>query len=120
LTVDGPNQLWVADITYVAVHKSFAYVAVILDAWSRRAVGYAIRRSIDVRLTLAALNAAIERRKPPPGWVHHSDRGSQGGFKRSSQHLNEGCCDEHSKAPITPFWTGAAAVTGTAASSGAI
>ena len=76
LTIDGPNQLWVADITYVAVVEGFAYVAVILDAWSRRAVGYAISRSIDVRLTLAALNAAIERRRPPPGCVHHSDRGS--------------------------------------------
>jgi putative transposase len=58
LTVDGPNQLWVADITYVAVVEGFAYAAVILDAWSRRAVGYAIGRSIDVRLTLAALNDA--------------------------------------------------------------
>jgi len=77
LMIDGPNQLWVADITYVAIHEGFAYVAVILDAWSRRAVGYAISRSIDVRLTLAALNAAIERRKPPPGCVHHTDRGSQ-------------------------------------------
>ena len=73
LTIDGPNQLWVADITYVAIVEGFAYVAVILDAWSRRAVGYAISRSIDVRLTLAALNAAIERRRPPPGCVHHSD-----------------------------------------------
>src|SRR3984957_8581738 len=77
LTIDGPNQLWVADITYVAIVEGFAYVAVILDAWSRRAVGYAISRSIDVRLTLAALNAAIERREPPSGCVHHSDRGSQ-------------------------------------------
>ena len=77
LTIDGPNQLWVADITYVAIAEGFAYLAVILDAWSRRAVGYAISRSIDVRLTLAALNAAIERRKPPAGCVHHSDRGSQ-------------------------------------------
>lgn len=58
---------------YVAIVEGFAYVAVILDAWSRRAVGYAISRSIDVRLTLAALNAAIERRRPPPGCVHHSD-----------------------------------------------
>jgi putative transposase len=73
LTVDGPNQLWVADITYVATHEGFAYVAVILDAWSRRAVGYTISRSIDVHLTLAALKAAIERRTPPPGCVHHSD-----------------------------------------------
>ena len=77
LTIDGPNQLWVADITYVVIAEGFAYVAVILDAWSRRAVGYAISRSIDVRLTLAALNAAIELRKPPPGCVHHTDRGSQ-------------------------------------------
>ena len=77
LTIDGPNQLWVADITYVAIAEGFAYLAVILDAWSRRAVGDAISRSIDVRLTLAALNAAIERRKPPAGCVHHSDRGSQ-------------------------------------------
>src|SRR5271170_398762 len=53
------------------------YVAVILDAWSRRVVGYAISRSVDVRLTLAALNAAIEDRRPPAGCLHHSDRGSQ-------------------------------------------
>jgi len=77
LRIDGPNQLWVADITYVAIIDGFAYVAVILDAWSRRAIGYAISRSIDVRLTLAALNAAIESRKPQPGCIHHSDRGSQ-------------------------------------------
>src|SRR3984957_20530426 len=75
-----PNRtidLTVADITYVAIVEGFAYVAVILDAWSRRAVGYAISRSIDVRLTLAALNAAIERREPPSGCVHPSDRGSR-------------------------------------------
>jgi putative transposase len=75
--VDGPNQLWVADITYVAIPGGFAYVAVILDAWSRRVVGYAISRSIDARLTVAALRVAIEARKPPPGCIHHSDRGSQ-------------------------------------------
>ena len=77
ITVDGPDQLWVSDITYVAIASGFVYVSVILDAWSRRVVGYAISRSIDVRLTLAALNAAIDNRKPPPGCVHHSDRGSQ-------------------------------------------
>ena len=73
----GPDQLWVADITYVTIIGGFVYVAVILDAWSRRVVGYAISRSIDARLTLAALAAAIEGRKPQPGCVHHSDRGSQ-------------------------------------------
>ena len=55
----------------------FVYVAVILDAWSRRVVGYAISRSIDARLTIAALATAIERRRPSAGCVHHSDRGSQ-------------------------------------------
>ena len=70
----GPNQLWVSDITYVALPTRFVYVAVILDAWSRLIVGYAVGRSIDVRLTTAALRAAIERRQPPVGCVHHSDR----------------------------------------------
>ena len=77
LTVDGPNQLWVADLTYVAIAVGFVYLAVILDAWSRRVTGYAIGRAIDARLTVAALRTAIEGRKPPPGCVHHSDRGSQ-------------------------------------------
>jgi putative transposase len=77
MTLDGPNQLWVADITYVAIASSFVYLAVILDAWSRRVVGYAISRSIDARLAAAALKAAINARNPPRGCVHHSDRGSQ-------------------------------------------
>ena len=77
VTIDGPNQLWVADLTYVAILAGFVYVAVILDAWSRRVVGYAISRSIDTRLAMAALRAAIRWRQPPPGCVHHSDRGSQ-------------------------------------------
>jgi putative transposase len=77
LTVDGPNQLWVADLTYVAIAVGFVYVAVIMDAWSRRIVGYAIGRRIDARLTLAALEAAVASRSPPRDCVHHSDRGSQ-------------------------------------------
>lgn len=77
LLVDGPNQLWVADLTYVAIAGGFTYVAIIMDAWSRRIVGYAIGRRIDARLTLAALEAAIAGRHPPPGCIHHSDRGSQ-------------------------------------------
>ena len=77
MTPDGPNQLWVADITYVAIATGFVYLAAILDAWSRRVVGYAISRSIDARLAVAALKAAISARDPPRGCVHHSDRGSQ-------------------------------------------
>lgn len=77
LATCGPNQLWVADLTYVAVAAGFVYVALIMDAWSRRIVGYALGRRIDARLTLAALEAAIGARHPPPGCIHHSDRGSQ-------------------------------------------
>jgi len=77
MTLNGPNQLWVADITYVAIMNGFVYLAVILDAWSRRVVGYAISRSIDARVAAAALKAAINARDPPRGCVHHSDRGSQ-------------------------------------------
>jgi hypothetical protein len=74
----GPNPLWVADITYIAITGGFVYLAAILDAWSRRVVGYAISRSIDARLALAALKAAIRTRNPPPErCVHRSDRGSQ-------------------------------------------
>jgi putative transposase len=75
--VDGPNQLWVADITYIAIAMGFVYLAVILDAWSRRVIGYAISRSIDARFAVAALKAAIRARQPPKGCIHHSDRGSQ-------------------------------------------
>ena len=75
--VDGPNQVWVADITYIAIAVGFVYMAAILDAWSRRVVGYAISRSMDARLAVAALKAAIRARQPPNGCIHHSDRGSQ-------------------------------------------
>lgn len=77
IVLRGPNQLWVADITYIAIASGFVYLAAILDAWSRRVVGYALGRRIDARLTLAALKAAIAARKPPPGCIHHSDRGRQ-------------------------------------------
>ena len=75
--VDGPNRLWVADLTYIAIHGGFVYLAAIMDAWSRRIVGYALGQRIDARLTLAALDKAIENRNPPHGCIHHSDRGSQ-------------------------------------------
>jgi putative transposase len=77
MVVDAPNQLWVADITYIAIAAGFVYLAAILDAWSRRVVGYAISRSVDARLTLAALKAALRTRRPPAGCMHHSDRGAQ-------------------------------------------
>jgi putative transposase len=73
----GPDQLWVADLTYIRILGGFAYLAVILDAWSRRVVGWAISRRTDADLALAALEAAVLARRPPPGCLHHSDRGSQ-------------------------------------------
>lgn len=75
--VHGPDQLWVGDITYVAIKTGFVYLAVILDAWSRKVVGYGLGRNIDVRLAAAALNAAIAARRPLPGCVFHTDRGAQ-------------------------------------------
>jgi putative transposase len=74
---DRPNQLWVADLTYVAIPGGFVYLAAILDAWSRKVVGYAISRSMDARIAVAALKSAINARQPPSGCTHHSDRGSQ-------------------------------------------
>jgi putative transposase len=77
LAPTGRDQLWVADLTYIRILSGFAYLAVILDAWSRRVVGWALGRRIDADLAIAALEAALAGRGPPPGCVHHSDRGSQ-------------------------------------------
>ena len=74
---DGPDRLWVADLTYITIAAGFAYVALILDAWSRRVIGYAIGRRIDARLAVAALHRALALRRPLPGCLFHSDRGSQ-------------------------------------------
>ena len=73
----GVNQVWVADLTYVRLRWEFVYLAVILDAFSRRVVGYALSRSLEASLTVAALQAALADRRPPPGCIHHSDRGVQ-------------------------------------------
>lgn len=83
----GPDQLWVADLTYIRLQKEFVFLAVILDAWSRKVVGYALSRYLDVRLTLAALDAAVVTRRPDPGLIHHSDRGSQYASKQYRDRL---------------------------------
>jgi putative transposase len=77
MKLTGINQLWVADITYIRLQREFVYLAVILDAFSRKVVGWALGRSLATRLTLSALEQAIATRQPPPGLVHHSDRGVQ-------------------------------------------
>jgi transposase InsO family protein len=76
-TLSGLNQAWQADITYIRLPREFVYLAAILDAFSRRVVGWALSREIDTRLTLAALEMALERRAPHAGFIHHSDRGVQ-------------------------------------------
>jgi len=71
------DQLWVADITYIRLALEFVYLAVILDAYSRRVIGWALDRTLEDELTIPALPMALERRTPAPGLVHHSDRGVQ-------------------------------------------
>ena len=75
--ITGVDQVWVADITYIRLLNGFVYLAVILDAYSRRVVGWALSRHIDAALTCAALRAAITARNPSAGCIHHSDRGVQ-------------------------------------------
>lgn len=77
LTISSLNQVWVADITYIRILTTFVYLAVILDSFSRKAIGYAISRSLDTQLTLQALKMAIVTRNPQPGCIHHSDQGIQ-------------------------------------------
>lgn len=77
LGVSTINQLWLADITYIRLLEEFIYLAVILDAFSRRAIGWALDDRLETNLTLSALAMALEQRRPAPGLVHHSDRGVQ-------------------------------------------
>ena len=77
MVLTGVNQLWMSDITYIRLKGEFVYLAVVIDAYSRRVVGWALDRHMEDDLTLAALAMALEQRKPAPGLVHHSDRGSQ-------------------------------------------
>lgn len=73
----GIDQAWGADLTYIRIANGFVYLAVILDIFSRRVIGWAISKHIDAELALAALKQAIAQRRPPPGCIHHSDRGVQ-------------------------------------------
>ncbi len=77
LTLTGPNQLWVADITYVRLRHEWVYLAVVLDAWSRRCLGWHLSRHLHEDVALGALEVALAHRPTPPGLVHHSDRGVQ-------------------------------------------
>ena len=77
MVINRLNQVWIADITYIRIRTGFVYLAAILDAYSRRVIGYAISTRIDTALTLKVLQMAIAERKPDPGVIHHSDQGVQ-------------------------------------------
>lgn len=89
LTLSTPDQLWAADITYVRLLREFIYAAVILDVFSRRAVGWAVGPTLRTELPLAALEQTLRQRRPAPGLVHHSDRGSQYASKLYVQRLED-------------------------------
>jgi len=86
LVVNRLNQVWLADITYIRIRTGFVYLAAILDAYSRKVIGYAVSMSLDTALTLQALRMAISRRQPSPGVIHHSDQGVQ---YASSEYVDE-------------------------------
>jgi len=86
LVVNRLNRVWLCDITYIRIRAGFVYLAAILDAYSRKVIGYAISMSLDTALTLSALRMAIARRQPGPGVIHHSDQGVQ---YASSEYIDE-------------------------------
>jgi transposase InsO family protein len=86
LVITSINQVWVSDITYIRILTDFVYLAIILDLYSRKVIGYALSRHIDTKLTLSALWMAIRDRSPASGCIHHSDRGVQ---YASSEYVNE-------------------------------
>ncbi|MGY4368939.1 putative transposase [Bradyrhizobium sp. LB1.3] len=96
-----PNVLWLSDFTYVATWTGFVYVAFVIDAYARRIVGWRASRTAHAGFVLDALEQALHDRRPVhrSGLVHHSDRGSQGGFKRSSQHQLLSLITEDRQAP---------------------
>lgn len=115
--VAKPNTAWVTDMTYLWTAQGWLYLAVIIDLFLRRVVGWSMSERIDRKLALDALRMALAQRRPQPGLIHHSDRGSQGEFKRSSQHLDRGNCDDYSKAPFGLVRASTVAVAGPASGS---
>jgi putative transposase len=107
------NQIWVTDITYLETGEGYLFLAVVLDGWSRRAVGWACAPTLAAPLVIAAFNDARLRRQPPPGTIHHSDRGSQYVAADLLAALAEACCVRsmsragncYDNAKIESFWS---------------
>jgi putative transposase len=103
LKLTGINQLWVADITYIRLQTEFVYLAVILDGFSRKVVGWALERTLATRLTKAALEQALVARRPLSGLVHHSDRGLQYASNEYVQVLQEHQIIPSMSRPANPY-----------------
>ncbi|MCD6728133.1 MAG: DDE-type integrase/transposase/recombinase [Solirubrobacteraceae bacterium] len=92
-TAERPTELWVADFTYLRCWEGLVFFSFVIDVYSRRVIGWQFASHMRTELVLDALQMALARRRPQPGLVWHSDQGSQGGFKRSSQRLDQRSCD---------------------------
>jgi putative transposase len=103
MRLSGPNQLWIGDITYIRLSREFVYLAVILDAFSRKVIGWSLGRTLQTRLPLRALEQAIASRQPPPGVVHHSDQGVQYGCRQYMQALRENGMLPSMSRPSNPY-----------------
>ena len=103
MQVTAANQLWIADLTYIRLNGEFVYLAVILDKWSRRVVGWALDRTLAARLAVTALQRAIAARQPKPGLVHHSDRGIQYASADYVAVLNEHRMTPSMSRPANPY-----------------
>jgi len=101
-TATGRDQLWVADITYVPTGAGYLYLAVVLDVWSRRVVGWAMETHLRTELVLAALDMAVQQRRPR-AVIHHSDHGCQLKFNWSSQHWPSAPIVERHRVPRLGF-----------------
>ena len=103
LVPSGPDQIWVADITYVRLAEAFIYLAVVVDAFSRKVVGWALDDHLEARLAIQALDMAIEARDPPKGLIHHSDRGVQYACGAYSKRLADRDIEPSMSRPGNPY-----------------
>ena len=103
MTLSGPNQLWAADITYIRLSCEFVYLAIALDVFSRKVIGWALGPSLKAQLPLCALERAIANRRPPPGVVHHSDQGVQYTTREYMQKLREHQILPSMSRPANPY-----------------